>query len=119
MKEFKFKEQLPNMMNPTLEYFKRNHFFAFSFVRHPFDRLVSAYVDKVIKNKAIWLKDHPTIGSTNFATFAQYVVSKCEQFANNKTLMNTHWKPYSSKCQYCEMDYDVIGRAETFIDDTR
>ena len=29
------------------KYFHSNKYFVFSFVRHPFDRLVSAYVDKV------------------------------------------------------------------------
>ena len=29
------------------KHFQLNRYFVFSFVRHPFDRLVSAYVDKV------------------------------------------------------------------------
>ena len=29
------------------DYFHSKRYFVFSFVRHPFDRLVSAYVDKV------------------------------------------------------------------------
>ena len=33
------------------------HYFAFSFVRHPFDRLVSAYIDKIkINNNGIFKK---------------------------------------------------------------
>ena len=35
-------------------YFVRNEFCVFSFVRHPFDRLVSAYLNKIVTLK---LKD--------------------------------------------------------------
>ena len=45
LKEFKIKRQLPDLQ-PTVElinYFKSNNYLTFSFVRHPFDRLVSAY----------------------------------------------------------------------------
>ena len=31
------------------KFFEVNHIFTFSFVRHPFDRLVSAYLDKIGK----------------------------------------------------------------------
>ena len=42
-----FKSHFKKPENITLEnYLKDKKFFVFSFVRHPFDRLVSAYLDK-------------------------------------------------------------------------
>ncbi len=44
------KRQLPPGLNVTLlEYLKTNAYMSFSFVRHPFDRLVSAYEDKILE----------------------------------------------------------------------
>ena len=31
--------------------------------------------------------------------------------------MNSHWRPFTFKCYYCDINYDVIGRMETWNDD--
>ena len=40
------------------DYFHSKRYFVFSFVRHPFDRLVSAYIDK-IEGLTMTSKAHP------------------------------------------------------------
>ena len=72
---------------------------------------------KVIKHKEKWLKLDPE--HHDFESFIKYVIMECNKFRSNQKRMNTHWRPYYNKCGYCDVDYDVIGRAETFIDDTR
>ena len=37
--------------------------------------------------------------------------SKCE------FKLNQHWRPYASKCSFCDLEYDLIGRMETWRDD--
>ena len=74
--------------------------------------------DKVLKNKARWLKLKPE-EKKDFETFVKYVITECTTNVQNKKKINTHWRPFYAKCEYCDMKYDVIGRAETFIDDTR
>ena len=32
-------------------------------------------------------------------------------------IMDGHWKPYFQKCDYCDVDFDVIGKMETFNED--
>ena len=50
MKNHKTDSTLEKMVN-------EKHYFSFSFVRHPFDRLVSAYIDKIkIDNNGIFKK---------------------------------------------------------------
>ena len=120
LKEFRIRYQIPPEVRSNtsfIDYLNRNHYLKFSFVRHPFDRIVSAYRDKVIKHKEKWLKLDPK--HHDFESFVKYVIMECQKFRKNLKRMNTHWRPYYNKCGYCDVDYDVIGRAETFIDDTR
>jgi hypothetical protein len=45
----KLHAQLPNEFKATSgQPLELSHYFAFSFVRHPYDRLVSAYNDKIL-----------------------------------------------------------------------
>ena len=37
--------------------------------------------------------------------------SKCE------FKINEHWMPYASRCSFCDVDYDLIGRMETWSKD--
>ena len=39
--------------------------------------------------------------------------SKCE------FKLNQHWRPYASKCSFCDLDYHLIGRMETWSDDLK
>ena len=32
---------------------------------------------------------------------------------------NVHWRPQYTGCPYCHINYQVIGKAETFADDVR
>ena len=91
----------------------KNHYFAFSFVRHPFDRLVSAYVDKIESNKTGYFQLHianikKKYGDVTFNNFLLYVLS-------TKGDPNEHWIPFYKTCSYCNFGYDqFIGRMETF-----
>ena len=31
--------------------------------------------------------------------------------------LNNHWRPFTFKCCYCDINYDLIGRMETWNDD--
>ena len=89
-------------------YFKENDYLTFSFVRHPFDRIVSAYLDKIGKYlKRVLNKKY---GNYEFATFLNHVISGHH---------DKHWTKYYSRCSYCDLSYSVIGRAETFSEDTK
>ena len=36
---------------------------------------------------------------------------------SKKCKIDAHWKPQYMQCFYCEMNYDVIGKVETFEED--
>ena len=49
-------------------------------------------------------------GDYQFATFLDFIITKH---------IILHWKKFYLRCSYCDFQYSVIGRAETFIEDTK
>ena len=80
---------------------KINNYFTFTFVRNPFDRLVSAFNHIVLHNRG------------EDITFEDFV-------KNGLSENNTHWRPQSD---YVEMDgyqiVDFIGQYENLQEDWR
>lgn len=100
------------------KYIKSSKITAFSLVRHPFERLVSAYKNKVLHDNGKYIRG---LGYENwyktghsFANFVDLVLKEYENFS-----INEHWRPFSFKCAYCEIQYDVIGQLDTFQDDVK
>ncbi len=74
-------------------------------------------------------------GTVNFETFIKYVCDSVEVSTECKRTMSdprlrgrqtnkcpevdVHWRPFYTRCHYCEVDYEVIGRVETFTEDVR
>ena len=115
---FKFPTSLPGDEQRTLF----SKLLSFTFVRHPFTRLVTAYQHKVLKNNYQGWRDKipqdTNIGPEEtepmekrpptFAEFVRFIVG------NERVLM-----PIFDKCSLCDVDYDVIGKVETAEEDTR
>ncbi|XP_013382368.1 carbohydrate sulfotransferase 11 [Lingula anatina] len=102
------------------------------FVRHPFERLVSFFRDKLDKARGHFRYYHPRIAgyvlrsmnkkrnvtnkmimdyNVTFPEYIQYVI-------NTKKFPDIHWGIQHSLCHPCSVDYDVIGRYETIVEDS-
>ena len=120
-----------NVPDKNLRHLQKNKLFFFSFVRHPFERLVSAYFDKVIRIGDQWYKTVVSgidvelnekyrkvarqwyLEDHSFPSFVDLVLNK---YAKGKVL-DIHWKPMNDHCDYCYFNYEFIGRMETFTED--
>ena len=114
---------------------------SFTFVRHPFVRLVSAFRDKfelgaknnwIYKMYAADVLDIPearadkteaymrniyrkivNLPRPSFRQFVSYLLrTKVENY-------NDHWLPYWLHCHFCHQGYQVVGRFETIVEDTK
>ena len=108
--------------------------FKFTFVREPFERILSAYKDKFVyprfprpmlelHGRAILRTVRPNASKSaldklddiTFREFIEYLVTK----GSDKTtpVMDWHWDNYVNICGMCAVNYDFIGHYETFDQD--
>ena len=80
---------------------------SFSMVRHPFERLVSAYQDKVMGGTAgrnTWAADllRRRSNNTSFPSFLSMVVEQAARVCPSPGVrpcgLNPHWRPYMARC---------------------
>jgi hypothetical protein len=129
----------------TLSYIFSPSFTRAIFVRHPFDRLASAYKERIatlkkdriqpepeydamremICRRRMWSKESRqpiqkseacSVYIPSFEEFVRYILINTQTPAGIAT-MNYHWQPYSVLCQVCKFKYNFIGKYETLNDD--
>jgi len=96
------------------EIFFGRSFFRFTFIRNPYSRLLSCYLDR-IKN----MKSRPYIEliggmgkSTGYdPSFEEFITFICRQDVHAQ---NNHWRVQTADALCGLIDYDFIGRQEQF-----
>jgi len=108
----------------------------FLVVRHPMDRLVSSYLDKVadtskepnllkhrdVKNAILESAGKkPELGTVpTFPEFIDYVLEETKDLHSPRDWKGVMtWKSYFSKCLPCDVKYDVIMKLETHTEDEK
>ena len=110
-------------------------YFKFTFVREPFERILSAYKDKFLYPRII---DRPILEfhgrkilknfrpnasqsalkelhDITFREFIEYLVTKGSNIST--PIMDWHWDNYVNICGMCAVHYDFIGHYENFDQD--
>lgn len=106
---------------------------AVVFTRNPYTRLFSAYIDKLFL-PSFWkfvgiaivhrLRAEPSPESlecghdVTFEEFLRYVIHVEETGQGTASICDDHWASVTSLCNVCRMNYDYIGKQESFINDT-
>mmetsp|Transcript_7447 Transcript_7447/g.13461 ORF Transcript_7447/g.13461 Transcript_7447/m.13461 type:complete len:343 (-) Transcript_7447:1139-2167(-) len=110
------------------EELKQPPFFKFTFVRDPYTRLLSAYLDKFLNKdtsseeyrlfvaqiyswKYVRNKDLSSEPKPSFRAFID------ELLKQNPSKMNLHWMPQTMVCGFGDLPYDFVGRFETLLSD--
>ena len=106
--------------------YRLQHYFNIIMVRHPLDRLVSAYNDKLNMDKEyrqrlgklIIDRDHLNVSKSEYASgkgvsFKQFIDFILEGGRD------PHWDSYSKKCLPCLLPYNYLMRTETMDEDLR
>uniref|UniRef100_H2ZMM4 Carbohydrate sulfotransferase n=1 Tax=Ciona savignyi TaxID=51511 RepID=H2ZMM4_CIOSA len=111
---------------PDLSLMERTkNYTTFLAVRHPMERLVSAYEDKFLPTNRspvpeMWqlgdeiIKTFPGNLSAKYPTFEQFLRYLLK--TNDK---NPHWDSYVDLCHPCNMHYDVIIHLDSISEDSR
>lgn len=107
------------------------HSEKFMFVREPYERLLSGYVDKLFAPNAAYWAFIGTFITKNIRQNSSQVELNCghdvtfEEFVryfihsqHNNMRRDAHFVPNFEHCRPCEIDYDYIGKLETFEEDT-
>ncbi|NXM63122.1 CHST8 sulfotransferase, partial [Illadopsis cleaveri] len=89
------------------------------FTRHPLERLVSAYRDKLLHSeqyysttvadeiRAMFRKNKNSPEKVSFQEFVNFIMTRPPQ------KLDIHWKPMFLLCDPCNVHYDILGKYET------
>ncbi|XP_069681993.1 carbohydrate sulfotransferase 11-like [Periplaneta americana] len=93
----------------------------FIIVRHPFERLLSAYRDKLEHRKGrefyfrrygrFIVRSQRDTNSTSLEKVEPTFVEFLRYLAKTKSF-DEHWRPFTSECAPCELDYQIILKME-------
>ena len=91
-----------------------SRYFVFRVVRNPFTRLLSAYLDKIQRNKpekkkiinALGVPDEMYFDNLEFSDFVEAIINSPEESSD------PHWDIQARHLKYGHVDYDFIAKFE-------
>ena len=112
---------------------RRNLYYSFVFIRHPFERVLSAYRNKLqdpyndqyqraygsrvlrLYRKGLTEEEYKAGKNVTFLEFANYVI---RVHTKSGSYINEHWDSMHNLCHPCRIKYDFIGSMDSLIEDS-
>ena len=109
----------PSQVGSFHRYQNRADIKKFCFVRNPFTRLLSSYLEKIQQNKSIKSEILSLLGMnpgdlSQAVSFHEFVSAISLQSISS---MNPHWRPQFYQTYQESIEYDYIGRFESLEND--
>ena len=97
-----------------VNYFNKDEFFKFTFVRNPFDRMASNYLffTQRESRQRYMVKNLGQEYLKNGISFRDFIL-----FTNHKN--NGHWDPQQSRVIHQQVSLDFVGKIENFAEDCK
>ncbi|MBD8876654.1 sulfotransferase family protein [Roseibium polysiphoniae] len=113
---------------------RNKDFLKFAFVRDPYSRALSAYLDKFARGKELNVMrnlrkelaeirqisvedEEGLLTDVSFSEFCQALALKKESFPKNLFAFDQHWRPQAAHLCCSIIKYDFIGKIENFEED--
>jgi hypothetical protein len=120
-----------NHLNETEQEIALRTYFKFVFLRHPFERILSAFRDKLVdpRMESSWgglrnrLKHMYRPSCQQKVTGCEAEPLKLGEFVQflidprTSRPYDPHWRQVDELCQPCSIRFDFIGHFETFVED--
>ena len=90
-------------------------FFRFCFVRHPYSRVLSAYLDKIVRNEPAGARFRKEMGVAEDyeVSYETFLLNLKDQRSCSDS-WDPHWRPQFSLLRPDEIKYHLIGKLERF-----
>ena len=89
--------------------------FVFSFVRNPYSRLRSVYLNKIVHpQKRGAFREQAGFAASETPSFHDFVIAVCDQRPHKQ---NPHWRLQALNLSIGRIEFDFIGRLEAFDTD--
>lgn len=111
----------PYQLPPDLlrEVLNSGNYFRFAFVRNPYARLLSCYLDRILTASSkprrqlnAYLKSRGE--NTEDVSFSSFIRAICSQDSNTQ---NSHWRVQTDDILYGDIEFDFIGKFESLWED--
>jgi len=114
---------------------RQQSYVSFMFTRHPLERVVSAYRNKLVApgndtliqrkygsiilrryRKGLTAEQYAAGRIVTFQEFIRFIVQEYKE--ERASRLNPHWKPATLLCNPCVMNYTFLGKMDTMLEDS-